>query len=90
MIWRVVHISSGERGAEKIGCRIAERSPGKVHKKRVQNCSAIWNGKDVFEAKEWDKWFKVDVERRTCSCKILSLHGANGGNATVLKRSPQS
>ena len=33
MIWRVVHISSGERGAEKIGCRIAERSPRKVHKK---------------------------------------------------------
>ena len=35
----------------------------------AQKCSAIWNGKDGFEVTEWDKRFKVDVERRTCSCR---------------------
>ena len=41
----------------------------------AQKCSAIWNGKDGFEVTEWDKRFKVDVERRTCSCRYWQLVG---------------
>jgi len=41
----------------------------------AQKCSAIWNGKDGFEVTEWDNRFKVDVKRRTCSCRYWQLAG---------------
>jgi hypothetical protein len=31
--------------------------------------TTIWNGKDGFEVKEWDKRYNVDIDKRTCSCR---------------------
>lgn len=41
----------------------------------AQNCSALWNGKDGFEVKEWDKRYTVDIEGRICSCRYWQLAG---------------
>ena len=41
----------------------------------AQKCSAIWNGKDDFEVKEWDKRYNIDIDMRTCSCRYWQLAG---------------
>ncbi|WVZ54245.1 hypothetical protein U9M48_005070 [Paspalum notatum var. saurae] len=43
--------------------------------KKMNKCSAIWNGKDCFEVKEFDKRYKVDIGKRTCSCRYWQLAG---------------
>uniref|UniRef100_A0A0A9AVD5 SWIM-type domain-containing protein n=1 Tax=Arundo donax TaxID=35708 RepID=A0A0A9AVD5_ARUDO len=72
-----VRIQQNKFKSEKWPGRICPNIPKKFHKyiEESGKCMTIWNGKDGFEVKHEGKRYKVDIEKRTCSCRYWELSG---------------